>query len=179
MVIWVTGLSGAGKTTLCSAIYERLKPQLPHLVLLDGDVVRRTFGNDLTHSEAVRVRQVHRLRSMAKVMADQDLIVLVAVLYAEPKLLEWNRENLPNYFEIYLDTSLERVIERDDKGLYEAAKAGEMDHVVGLDIPWHAPRRPDLVVDGDAGHTPEQMADLVIRAVPRLRAAIGLQTVSA
>lgn len=178
MVIWVTGLSGAGKTTLCSTVYQRLKPSLPHLVLLDGDVVRRTFGNDLTHAEPDRVRQVRRLRSMAKVMAEQHLIVLVAVLYSHPELLAWNRENLPGYFEVHLATSLEVVMQRDDKGLYAAARAGTMKNVVGIDIPWHAPDRPDLVLGGDGSLTPDELADRLIRAVPQLAAA-GLRAVTA
>jgi len=169
MVIWVTGLSGAGKTTLCTTVYERIKPQMPELVILDGDVIRRAYGNDLTHAEPDRVRQVHRLRAMAGVLAEQNLVVLVAVLYAHPDLLAWNRENLLNYFEVYLDASLETVMNRDDKGLYGAARRGEMDYVVGLDIPWHAPQNPDLRLDADAGKTPEDLAQDFINAVPRLQ----------
>ncbi len=171
MVIWVTGLSGAGKTTLCSTVYDRLKLVMPELVILDGDVIRRAYGNDLTHAEEDRVRQVHRLRAMAGVLAEQDLVVLVAVLYAHPELLAWNRKNLPNYFEVYLDVALDTVKNRDDKGLYAAASRGEMDNVVGLDIPWHAPQTPDLRLDGDAGETPEELAKQIIQAVPRLRTA--------
>lgn len=172
MVIWVTGLSGAGKTTLCAALFDRLKPIMPELVVLDGDVIRRAYGNDLTHSESDRVRQVHRLRSMAGILAEQGLVVLVGVLYAHPDLLAWNRENLPDYVEIYLDASLETVMARDDKGLYAAAKRGEMDDVVGLDIPWHAPRDPDLRLDVDAGDPPDILADKVIRTVPRFADAV-------
>jgi adenylylsulfate kinase-like enzyme len=153
-VIWVTGLSGAGKTTLCSSLYQSLKPRLPTLVLLDGDVVRQAFGNDLTHQEEDRVRQVRRLQGMSNVLARQGLTVIVAVLYNSPDLLRWNRETIPNYFEVYLKASLVTVRERDNKGLYEGARAGRIDHVVGLDIPWHEPKDPDLVIDVDAGHEP-------------------------
>lgn len=170
MVIWVTGLSGAGKTTLCTTLYDRIKPAIPELVVLDGDVVRRAYGNDLTHSEEDRVRQVKRLRAMASVLAEQNLVVLVAVLYAHPDLLAWNRENLPNYFEVYLNVSLETVLERDDKGLYAAARRGEMDDVVGLDIPWHAPVAPDLQLNGDAGDSPDVLSQQIIDAIPRLSA---------
>ena len=168
MVIWVTGLSGAGKTTLCTTLYERVKPEMPELVILDGDAIRRAYGNDLTHCDADRVRQVKRLRAMAGVLAEQDLVVLVAVLYAHPDLLAWNRDNLPNYFEVYLDVSLETVMGRDDKGIYGAARRGEMPDVVGVDIPWHAPQNPDLRLDGDSGAEPEELADQLIQAVPRL-----------
>lgn len=169
MVIWVTGLSGAGKTTLCQCLYQRLKPAMPHLVLLDGDVVRRAFGGDLTHSEADRMRQVRRLQAMAQVLSEQGLVVVVAVLYAHPELLAWNRRHLKGYFEVYLRASLDTVFARDNKGLYAAAQSGRMPDVVGLDIPWHAPQAPDLVIDVDGGGTPEQHVEQLMHAVPVLR----------
>ena len=172
MIIWITGLSGSGKTTLCTTLYERLKPVIPELVVLDGDVIRRAYGNDLTHSESDRVRQVHRLRNLAITLAEQDLVVLVGVLYANPDLLAWNRKNLPAYTEIYLDASLETVMARDNKGLYVAAQRGEMPDVVGLDIPWHAPRNPDLRLDVDAAESPERHADRVILAIPKFEVAM-------
>ena len=172
MIIWITGLSGAGKTTLCTTLFDRLKPVMPELVVLDGDVIRRAYGNDLTHSEADRVRQVHRLRNMASTLAEQDLVVLVGVLYAHPDLLAWNRKNLPGYIEIYLDASLEIVMARDNKGLYVAAQRGEMENVDGLDIPWHAPCNPDLRLDINAAESPDVHADRVIRSIPRLEAAM-------
>lgn len=166
MVIWVTGLSGAGKTTLCEGIYQQLKPHIPEVVLLDGDIVREAFGNDLTHKEADRVVQVKRLRGMSKVLAEQGMVVIVAVLYAEPGLLAWNRENIPNYFEVYLDASLETVMARDSKGLYAKAKAGTMPDVVGMDIPWYPPERPDLVLTANGEVSPEALQRRLIDALP-------------
>lgn len=168
-VIWVTGLSGAGKTTLCKALYDRLKPTMPELVLLDGDVVREAFGHDLTHKESDRVRQVKRLQGMSNVLARQGISVIVAVLYNHPDLLAWNRETLPNYFEVYLKASLPMVEKRDNKGLYDAAKAGRMPDVVGLDIPWHEPQNPDLVIDVDKGDPADAVVAQVLSAVPRLK----------
>lgn len=172
MVIWITGMSGAGKTTLCATLYDRMKSVMPELVVLDGDVIRRAYGNDLTHSESDRVRQVHRLRNMALTLAEQELVVMVGVLYAHPDLLEWNRQNLPSYTEIYLEASLETVMARDDKGLYAAARRGEMKNVVGLDIPWHAPRNPDILLNIDAAESPDVQADHVIRSIPQFKAAL-------
>jgi adenylylsulfate kinase-like enzyme len=168
MVIWVTGLSGSGKTTLCNAIWQLLKPRLPELVSLDGDGVRSAFGDGLGYREADRVIQIKRMQGLAKVLSDQDLVVLVAALYYHPDLSAWNRDNIKDYFEVYLETSIEAVRGRDNKGLYEQAMAGVIQDVVGVDIPWHVPEAPDLIINNDNPRSAEQLARQVIAAVPGL-----------
>ncbi|MHA1569285.1 MAG: adenylyl-sulfate kinase [Alphaproteobacteria bacterium] len=172
MVIWITGLSGAGKTSLCDALRDRLKAFLPELVLLDGDAVRGLFGNNLGFSEAERKLQIGRIQSLAKMLSDQGLVVLVGALYAHPDLLAWNRENFASYFEIHLDAPLELVTRRDGKGLYAGAADGTTKDVVGIDIPYHAPEAPDLRIDATADGGIEDMAARVIRAVPRLASIV-------
>ena len=172
MVIWVTGLSGAGKTTLCLALRDLLKTNLPEMVILDGDVVRAAFGHDLGHSEADRIVQVKRLQGMSKALTDQNMVVIVGVLYNNPDLLAWNRKNFPGYFEVYIKTSLETVMNRDSKGLYEKARAGQQSDVVGIDIPWYAPTNPDLIIEGDRPDPPAELAAHVVRSIPRLRACL-------
>jgi len=171
MVIWMTGLSGAGKTTLCEALTRRLKPALPALTILDGDVVRQVFGGDLGHSEADRVTQIRRIQSLAEMLDRQGLVVLVAALYAHPDLLAWNRATFDDYFEIYLNAPLDLVRRRDPRGLYGKAAAGQMPDVVGLDIPWHAPVNPDLTIDMTAGRSVDETMALIIDAVPVLAEA--------
>ncbi|MBX3456234.1 adenylyl-sulfate kinase [Ferrovibrio sp.] len=171
-VVWLTGISGAGKTTIAEAIHAQAKPYLPELVLIDGDVIRDLFGAGLGFHEAARHEQIGRIQRLARMLAEQGLVVLVAALYAHPDLLAWNRANLPGYVEVYVNTPLPLVQSRDVKGLYAKAAAGAMPNVVGLDIPWHAPAAPDLVIDGNAGETPQQSAARVIAVVPRLQAAM-------
>ena len=171
MVIWITGISGAGKTSLCNALSRRLKPRLPQLALIDGDAVRQVFGDTLGYSETNRMEQIGRVQRLAKMLSNQGLVVLVAALYSHPDLLAWNRANLADYFEVYLDASLDLVTQRDSKGLYAGAAAGTVPHVVGVDIPWHAPQAPELRLDAAAGLDPDDMALAVIRAVPLLRTA--------
>ncbi len=172
MVIWITGLSAAGKTTLCNALRDLVKARLPELVILDGEAMRAVFGHD-GNSEADRVTRVKWLQSIARVLADQGLLVVVGVLYAHPDLLAWNRANLSGYFEVYLKASMATLRARDPKGLYQAAEAGRMREVVGLDIPWHPPETPDMVVDMDAGEAPEVIARRLALRIPRLAAALA------
>lgn len=168
MVIWMTGLSGAGKTTVCRLLYDRLKPKVPELLLLDGDALREAFGHDLSYTEPDRVRQVMRVQRIARLLSDQDLIVLVAIVYSHPELLAWNRAHIPNYFEIFLDAPLELVRARDPKALYARAQKGEVRDLVGHDIPWHRPDSSDLVLDLSSRPGPDVLAGRVARAIPRL-----------
>ena len=174
MIIWITGLSGAGKTTVSQIIMRTLKPVMPELGLVDGDVVRDVFANDLDYSEPSRVAQIKRIQSLAKVMDSQDFVVIVAALYSHPDLLAWNRANYSDYFEVYLDASLDLVRSRDPKGLYAKADAGQMKHVVGVDIPWHRPTSSDLTIVASNGESPEAVASKVIADVPRLALAKSL-----
>ena len=168
MVLWITGLSGAGKTTLGHALWTRLKPTTPALVLLDGDAVRLACGNDLGFAEADRVRQIRRVQGLAQLLSDQGMHVIVAAVYARPDLLAWNRMHLPGYYEIYLHASIETLRRRDVKHIYARASRGELENVVGLDLPWHRPPRPDLVIDVDRLEEPDRMAAAVIAATSHL-----------
>ena len=163
MVIWITGLSGSGKTTLGNAIFSLLKPSTPGLAGLDGDVVRQVFDDGLGYREEDRVVQISRIQRLAKLLSDQGLTVVVGALYASPALLTWNRQNIREYFEVYLEASLEALKGRDAKGLYSGVK-----HVVGVDIPWHQPEFPDMVINMDEPEHPEALARRVIAAIPQL-----------
>lgn len=165
-VVWITGLSGSGKTTLCNAIWQSLKPLMPQLVLLDGDAIRAAFGGGLGYREEDRIFQINRIQNIAKLLSDQGLNVLVAALYSNPDLLGWNRQNLNNYIEIYLEASLEALRGRDNNNLYAKAESGELIDVVGVDITWHAPNSPDMVINTDSPDTPHKLAKQVIASVP-------------
>jgi len=143
---------------------------MPELGLVDGDVVRDVFANDLDYSEPSRMRQIKRIQSLVKVMDAQEFVVLVAALYSHPDLLAWNRANYSSYFEVYLEATLDLVRARDPKGLYAKADAGEMEHVVGIDVPWHVPLNPDMTIFASNEETPDAVARRIIAAVPRLAA---------
>jgi adenylyl-sulfate kinase len=172
MVVWLTGLSGAGKTTIAEAIVRLAKPHMLNLVLIDGDVLRDLFGTGLGFDEESRKQQIGRIQRLALFLARQNISVIVAALYSNPDLLHWNRTNLPGYFEIYVDTPLATVEQRDTKGLYSKARSGEVQHVVGIDVPWHAPASSDMTISS-IGETPEAIAKKVVQLVPQLAAALG------
>lgn len=172
MVIWITGISGAGKTTLCDALSRLVKPRLPELVVIDGDVVREIFGGGLGYSEPERVQQIKRIQRLAQELDRQGLVVLVAAVYSHADLLAWNRRNFRDYFEIYLDASLALVQKRDAKGLYRKAAEDQMPCVVGIDIPWNAPVSADFRIDADRAPDPENLAAAVAARVPRLAACL-------
>ena len=167
MVIWLTGMSGAGKTTLGKALCRLIRPAAP-VVILDGDVVRAVIADGLGYSEADRFIQIGRMSRLARLIAEQGIVVIVAALYASDELLAWNRANLPGYFEVYVSASPETLVARDSKGLYERARRGEVQDVVGLDIPWHAPVTPDLVLDMDRSESPDVLARRIMELLPSI-----------
>lgn len=149
MVIWIIGLSGAGKSTLANQIVSDIRELGHKVILLDGDVIRALFGNDVDHSLGGRRVNAERLSSLTKFLADQEIHVVAAVLSIFPEWRSWNKENIPGYFEVYLQASLETLIQRDSKNLYARAINGEIKDVVGVDINFPEPAEPNLIINND------------------------------
>lgn len=149
MVIWVIGLSGSGKTTLTMALYDRLRPEMPNLVRLDGDVIRALFGNDVDYTIEGRRKNAERLSRLSKFLADQSIHVIAAVLSIFPEWQKWNRDNIPGYSEVYLKTSLDVLKKRDKNNLYLPALQGKLKNVVGVDIAFPEPKNPDIIINND------------------------------
>jgi adenylylsulfate kinase len=149
MVIWIIGLSGVGKTTLSQLVYEKMKPSTPNLVRLDGDVIRNVFGNDVDHSVEGRRKNAERLSHLSKLLSDQGIHVIAAVLSIFPNWRKWNRENIQDYAEVYLKASIDTLIKRGREHLYVSAREGKLQNVVGVDIDFPEPSSPDLVIDNE------------------------------
>jgi len=149
MVIWIIGLSGTGKTTLASQVVERIRQLNGKVILLDGDLIRTLLGNDVDHTIEGRRRNAQRLSVLSKFLADQGIHVVAAVLSMFPEWRRWNRENIPDYSEVYIKASMQTLLRRDIKNLYARAARGEIVNVVGVDIPFPEPENPELVIEND------------------------------
>ncbi len=146
MIIWITGISGAGKSTIANEIIRTYKKHLPNLVNIDGDIVREFFDQNLKYEEKDRIKQIKRIQKICKFLEQQGLILIVSALYSSNQLMKWNRENFSNYYEIFLDVSLSLVEKRDPKNLYKKYQEGKEKNVVGKDIPWIPPKNYDLKI---------------------------------
>lgn len=147
MIIWITGLAGAGKTTIGKEIYKKLKVEYPNTVFLDGDIIRDIMGNDLGHTNEDREKNGWRICKLCKHLDAQNIHVVACILSNFQGQRDWNRGNFSEYKEVYIDVPMDVLVERNQKGLYSDALAGKVKNVVGVDIPFNKPLNPDVVID--------------------------------
>lgn len=162
-VFWVTGLSGAGKTTIGHLFYEYLKKQNNHVVFLDGDILREVLGNDLGHTLADRKKSAERNSRMCKMLAEQGIDVVCATISMFHDSRDWNRKNILNYKEIYIQVPIEVLIERDQKELYSRALRGEVKNIMGVDLEIEEPLGPDVVLKNDGSKKAIELVEELIK----------------
>ena len=163
LVLWFTGLSGAGKTTLANTLAKRLYQRGYHSYVLDGDNLRHGLNRDLDFSEEDRHENVRRMAEVAGLMYDAGLITLVACISPFQEERDFARSLLPEgrFLEVFVDAPLELCEQRDNKGLYRRARAGEITNFTGIDSPYERPRRAELTIDTGA-LSPEECADRIM-----------------
>lgn len=161
-VYFFTGLSGAGKTTLGGLFHRRLKARKPNVILLDGDLIRPVYNEDIGYTEADRMKGASRTFRVAKMLSDQGVDVVVCSICMYGQVRRWNRDNIDHYKEIYIKVTRETLLARNQKNLYTAGK-----NVVGVDLPFDEPQASDVVVANDGREAPEAI-------VSRLEALFGL-----
>ena len=169
-VLWFTGLSGAGKSTIANLVEKRLAALGRHTFLLDGDNVRHGLNRDLGFTEEDRIENIRRVGEVARLMADAGLIVLAAFISPFRADREMVRAMLPEgeFIEVFVDTPLGEAEKRDSKGLYAKARAGEIANFTGIDSPYEAPEAPEIRIDTTVVSA-EDAAALIVDELMRRR----------
>src|SRR6202008_3792121 len=172
VVVWFTGLSGAGKSTIANLVEKRLHSLGRHTFLLDGDNVRHGLNKDLGFTEADRVENIRRVAEVARLMVDAGLIVMTAFIspFRSERAMARGQMADGEFIEIHVNTPLAVAEERDVKGLYKKARRGEIANFTGISSPYEAPEAPELVVNTHT-QTAEDAADTIIA---RLKGLGGL-----
>lgn len=163
-VIWLTGLSGAGKSTIANLLERHLHAQGVHTYLLDGDNVRHGLNKDLGFTAADRVENIRRIGEVAKLMVDAGLMVVTAFIspFRSERQLARDLVAEGEFIEVFVDTPLAEVEKRDPKGLYKKARRGELKNFTGIDSPYEAPEQPEIRIE-TLKHSAEEAADLIVR----------------
>ncbi|WP_157216963.1 sulfate adenylyltransferase subunit CysN [Flavisphingomonas formosensis] len=166
-VLWFTGLSGAGKSTIANLVEKKLVRMNRHTFLLDGDNVRHGLNKDLGFTDADRIENIRRVGEVAKLMTDAGLIVLTAFIspFRQERQLVRDMMAPGEFIEVHIDTSLDEAEKRDVKGLYKKARAGELKNFTGIDSPYEAPEAPEIRIDTSkmsADEAAQHIVDILI-----------------
>ena len=169
-VLWFTGLSGAGKSTIANLVEKKLVARGRHTYLLDGDNVRHGLNRDLGFTDADRIENIRRIGEVARLMADAGLIVLTAFISPFRAERHMVRRMVPEgeFFEIFVDTPLGEAEQRDTKGLYAKARAGEIKNFTGIDSPYETPEAPEIRID-TTKLSADAAADLIVEELLKRR----------
>ena len=150
-VLWLTGLSGSGKSTIADILEQKLNEMNRHTYLLDGDNIRHGLNKDLGFTDSERVENIRRIGEVAKLMVDAGLIVIVSFIspFQSDRLMARSLVNDDEFIEIFVDAPLKICEERDPKGLYKRARSGELINFTGIDSDYEVPQNPEIVLKSD------------------------------
>jgi cytidine diphosphoramidate kinase len=161
-LVWITGMSGAGKSTVAAALAGRLRDRGLRPVLLDGDQLRAVLGITGTFDQQGRHELAFVYARLCRMLAEQGQLVICSTIALFHDVQDWNRRNQPRYLEVFLDVPIEELRRRDTKGLYAAGQ-----DLFGVQFPAELPRRPEVAVANHGTIGPPQVADLIIEAGTR------------
>lgn len=160
-VLWMTGLSGAGKTTIALELFRQLENRNLRLERLDGDVVRESLTKDLGFTAEDRRTNIERITFVAKLLSRNEVGCICSFISPYQSVRDYVRDNTTNFLEVYVNAPLDVVIERDVKGLYKKAIAGEIPNFTGISDPFEAPENPDIEVHTDQQTVAESAAFII------------------
>ena len=168
-VIWITGLSGAGKSTLAEEFAKKFRQNIGLIVHLDGDKLRAVFGaleessNSFTRGSRLSIAMQYS--KLCKLISEQDMPVVISTISMFEEIYDWNRKNLKNYYEVFLDIPLEILKKRDPKNLYSRFDRGEIKNISGLDLEIDIPSNPDWLIKFDDDKKSPKLAEELINRV--------------
>jgi adenylylsulfate kinase len=169
VTVWLTGLSGAGKTTITQALAEKLRGEGYSLEILDGDIVRENLTKGLGFSKVDRDENIRRIGFVAHLLTRNGVIVLVSAISPYREIREEVRDRIGNFIEVHVSAPLEVCEQRDVKGLYKRARAGEIKSFTGIDDPYEAPLNPDVNCQTHLETLEESVAKVVEAMQPYLQ----------
>ena len=170
-LIWFTGLSGSGKSTIANLVEQALHKKEVKTYTLDGDNIRKGINSDLSFSPEDRTENIRRIAEIANLMVDAGIVVLAAFVSPYKK----DRENIRNivkdvnFVEVFVDTSVEECERRDVKGLYKKARAGEIKNMTGVSAPYEAPESPDVLIKTEKETIEESVKKILDYITPKLQ----------
>jgi adenylyl-sulfate kinase len=166
--VWFTGLSGAGKSTVSEIIEAELKQRNLRVEVLDGDVIRTNLSKGLGFSKEDRDTNIRRIGWVCEVLARNGVVAIAAAISPYHEIRDEIRGKIGNFVEVYMECSIAVLAERDVKGLYKKALAGEIKNFTGVDDPYEPPLNPEVVCHTDGRETPQESAAKVIRKLEEL-----------
>lgn len=166
--IWFTGLSGAGKSTISEIVAQTLRERGCKVELLDGDVVRTHLSKGLGFSKEDRDTNIRRIGWVCEVLTRNDVVAIAAAISPYRAVRDEVRERIGRFIEVYVECPIDKLAERDVKGLYKQALAGEITNFTGISDPYEPPLNPEVVCYSDGRETPEQSAAKVIAKLEQL-----------
>lgn len=162
VLYWITGLSGAGKTTIGNRLYYELRKQMDNVILLDGDILKKIVGDELGYTESDRRKRAVRYAQICKVLTDQGMVVICCTIAMYDEVRDWNRKNNKGYVEIFLDVGMDVLKKRDQKGLYSKVEKGEIENVLGIDMQVEFPKIPDIVINNDGRYSVKECVNRIL-----------------
>lgn len=166
ILYWITGLSGAGKTTIGNRLYYELKQTMDNVVLLDGDILKQIVDDNVGYSDVERRNRAMKYAKICKMLTDQDICVICCTIAMYDVVREWNRKNNKRYVEVFLDVPMEVLRKRNQKGLYSDPENETTKNVTGVDLQVEFPRNPDLKIINDGSESVKSIVQKIMAFSP-------------
>ena len=161
MIIWIIGISGTGKTTIGKKLFYKIRRKKSNTVFLDGDILRKVWGNDLGHKIADRKKNALRILQLCELLNKQKINVVCCLLSIFPAIQKKARKTLKKYYQVHLTTPIKELMKRDTKKIYKKYFDKKINNVVGLDIQFPKPYKSDLVIESFGFNTPNIIANKI------------------